>query len=79
MRFDDFSKYTEILLENAHYRHAEHSFRPLQRLNIGQIVSMLQRRTRTAPTTRFGALLGPLVPIYSRNVAHLGPQERPKI
>ena len=52
---------------------------PLQRLRIDQIVSMSQRRTRTAPTTRCGALLGPLVPIYSRNVAHLGPQERPKI
>ena len=54
-------------------------FRPLQRLNTDQIVSMLQRRTRTAPTTRFGALLAPLVPIYNRSVAHLGPQERPKI
>ena len=52
---------------------------PLQRLRIDQIVSMSQRRTRTAPTTRFGALLGPLVPTYSRKVAHPGPQERPKI
>ncbi len=54
-------------------------FRPFQRLRIDQIVSMSQRRTRTAPTTRFGALLGPLVPLYNRNVNHLGPQERPEI
>ena len=52
---------------------------PFQRLRIESIVSMAQRRPRTAPKIRFGALLEPLGLIYRRSVSHLGPQERPKI
>ena len=81
MRYDDCSKDTKK------YNYAKRTlstcrtslFRPFQRLRIDQNVSMSQRRPRTAPKTRNGALLEPLGPSYSRNVAHLGPQERPTI